>query len=72
MGRATKLKTLHVYLSEDMQKVVMARAKNKGFRVMADYVRQLIEDDINADSDRHISLEIKRGKPPKSKGVASS
>jgi len=65
MGRPTNLKHIQIYMTQESREIIISHAKNKGFRVMADYIRKLIEADINAEPDMGISLTIKRGKARK-------
>ena len=61
MGRQTTLKHLQIYLPDGMRDVISEVAHEQGYKVISDYVRDVLESDIKKYRP-DISLTIKRGK----------
>ena len=61
MGRATDLKHIQIYVSEQARDVINDHARKLDFVVTTDYIRKLIDDDLKAHGI-HIDLEVSRGK----------
>lgn len=61
MGRATELKHIPIYLTDEAKHIIAQHARNLDFVVTTDYIRALIEKDLKAHGF-DISLEVRRGK----------
>lgn len=61
MGRATDLKHISIYLTDEAKRIIAHHARKLDYIVTTDYIRDLIERDLKAHGT-HINLEVKRGK----------
>lgn len=60
MARKDEMKPLHILVSESNRTRINKYALSKGFKVTADYIRELIERDMQANGE-DINLSVDRG-----------
>ena len=60
MPRKDGMTPIHILVSEENRSRINAFATKKGHKVTADYIRKLIESDMQADGEE-INLSVDRG-----------
>lgn len=60
MPRKSGMAPIHILVSEDQREEIAQFADEQGFKVVADYIRGLIEQDMRAHG-RKVDLKVDRG-----------
>lgn len=60
MARKEGMKPIHILVTEENRELISAHAGQRGFKVTADYIRLLIQEDMKAHG-AEIDLGVDRG-----------